>query len=76
MRGTADLPARTLTFIRKVAPFAYCDTCLALKLDASLQEMGAALTTLSLERVRRVCYGCGRTLMVAEAADGTRDRAR
>jgi len=72
LRGSADLPTRALAFIRKVAPFAYCDTCLALKLDASLQEMAAALTTLALARVRRVCYGCGRTLMVAEAEDGAR----
>ena len=72
MRGSADLPTRTLAFIRKVAPFAYCDTCLALKLGASLQEMATALTTVALPRARRVCYGCGRTLMVAEAADGDR----
>jgi hypothetical protein len=70
LRGSADLATRALAFIRKVAPFAYCDTCLALKLDASLQEMGAALTGLALPRVRRVCYGCGRTLMVAEGKDG------
>ena len=72
MRGSADLPTRTLAFIRKVTPFAYCDTCLALKLDASLQEMATAQTALALARARRVCYGCGRTLMVAEAKDGAR----
>ena len=70
MRGSADLPTRTHAFIRKAAPFAYCDTCLALKLDASLQEMATALATLALPRVRRVCYGCGRTLLLAEGKDG------
>jgi hypothetical protein len=32
--------------------------------------MAAALTALALPRVRRVCYGCGRALMVAEGKDG------
>jgi hypothetical protein len=61
-----DLRSRALAFIRKVLPFAYCDACLALRLEASLSEMTAVLTTLvadgEYERRRRACYGCGRTL--------------
>jgi hypothetical protein len=69
LRGSADLPTRTLAFIRKVVPFAYCDTCLALKLGVSLLEMAAALDILDLPRRRRVCYGCGRTLPLAEVRE-------
>jgi hypothetical protein len=61
-----DLRNRTLAFVRRVLPFAYCNACLALRLDAALSEMAAVLAWLveegECERRRRVCYGCGRTL--------------
>lgn len=72
--GGEDLRRRTLAFIRKVAPFAYCDACLALRLDTSLAEMAAALGELTadavLERTRRACYGCGRTLELSALREG------
>ena len=62
----SDLRGRALAFIRKAAPYAYCNACLALRLDASLSEIAAALAALTAdgecERRRRACYGCGRTL--------------
>jgi hypothetical protein len=69
-----DLSRRLLAFMRKAAPFAYCDACLALRLNASLSEMSAALTALlaeahGLERGRRACYGCGRTLVLTALSD-------
>jgi hypothetical protein len=41
-----DLRQRVLAFMRKVAPFAYCDACLALRLEVSLAEVTAALAGL------------------------------
>ena len=65
---------RVLAFIRKVAPFAYCDACLALRVDAALSEAVEALTALVADgecgRHRRACYGCGRTLEIAALKDG------
>ncbi|HEY2993622.1 MAG TPA: hypothetical protein VGM22_12450, partial [Methylomirabilota bacterium] len=73
-----DLRGRVLAFIRKVAPFAYCDACLALRLDAALQEITAVLSALiadgECERRRRACYGCGRTLELTVPIDGPRPR--
>jgi hypothetical protein len=63
-----------LTFIRKAAPFAYCDACLALRVDAALSEAVSVLAALvadgECDRRRRVCYGCGRTLEIAALKDG------
>lgn len=68
------LRQRILAFVRTVAPFAYCDACLALRVGTSLSEMIAALTELRddavLERRRRACYGCGRTLEISSVPDG------
>ena len=73
-----DLRGRVLAFIRKVTPFAYCDACLALRLDAALQEVTAILTALiadgECERRRRACYGCGRTLELTAVVDAPRRR--
>ena len=71
-----DLAHQALAFIRKAAPFAYCDACLALRLDASLTDVASALERLTkdsageLERRLRVCYGCGRTLQLVALQDG------
>ena len=69
-----DLRRRVLAFMRKVAPFAYCDACLALRLEVSLAEVTAALAELAadavVERTRRVCYGCGRTLELSALREG------
>jgi hypothetical protein len=69
MAPAADLPQRLLAFVRRVAPFAYCDPCLAIRVDATPTETTAAVSGLIAEgvlaRARRVCYGCGRTLEVA-----------
>jgi len=73
--GGEDLRRRALAYIRKTAPFAYCDACLALRLEASLTEMAAALAKLTtngdavLAR-RRSCYGCGRVLELAALREG------
>jgi hypothetical protein len=74
--GGEDLRRRALAYIRKTAPFAYCDACLALRLEASLTEMAAALAKLTtngdsvLARRRRSCYGCGRVLELAALREG------
>ena len=69
MARRPDLPHRVLALARKAAPFAYCDACLALRVDAGLAETTAALATLAADgvivRTRRVCYGCGRMLEIA-----------
>jgi hypothetical protein len=71
-----NLRRRVLAFIRNAAPFAYCDACLALRLDTGLAEMVAVLAELGgsddavLGRVRRACYGCGRTLELSALRDG------
>jgi hypothetical protein len=75
--GSEDLRRRVLLFIRKAAPFAYCNACLALRCDASLAEMMWALDELTgndevLTRIRRVCYGCTRTLEISALRDGPR----
>ena len=61
-----DLRRRALAFIRSAAPYAYCDACLALRVDASPRDLAAALDALAeageCERRRRACYGCRRTL--------------
>ena len=73
-----DLRGRVLAFIRKVTPFAYCDACLALRLDAALQEVTAVLASLiadgECERRRRACYGCARTLELTTLIDSPRPR--
>jgi hypothetical protein len=75
-----DLRRRVLSFIRGVAPFAYCDACLALRCDASLPEMTVALAGLAgdadrpLTRTRRVCYGCGRALDITALRDAPPSR--
>jgi hypothetical protein len=74
--GDGDAPRRVLAFIRSVAPFAYCDACLALRLDIGLGQMTALLAELSgdngatLDRVRRACYGCSRTLELSALREG------
>jgi hypothetical protein len=74
--GNEHLRTRLLAFIREVAPFAYCDACLALRLSAALTETTLALGELTsgqgglLERTRRVCYGCARTLTISALRDG------
>ena len=69
-----DLRRRVLAFMRKVAPFAYCDACLALRLEVSLAEVTAALASLAadaaVERTRRACYGCGRMLELSALREG------
>lgn len=49
-------------------PFVYCDGCLALRFDVSLDEARfAALAVARADgfmRKTRSCYGCGRTLEV------------
>jgi len=71
-----DLRGRALAFLRKVLPFAYCDACLALRLEAALSEMAAILAGLiedgECERRRRACYGCGRTLELCALKDSPR----
>jgi hypothetical protein len=61
-----DLSARLQAFMRKASPFAYCDACLALRVNAGLGDVREALDTLAADgrttRTRRACYGCGRTL--------------
>jgi hypothetical protein len=75
-RSGEDLRQRVLAFIRKATPFAYCDACLALRLESSLAEMAAALAELAdggdavVARTRRACYGCGRTLEISALRDG------
>jgi len=68
------LKPRLLAFIRKAAPFAYCDACLALRANAALSEAVDVLAELvadgECDRLRRVCYGCGRTLEIAALKDG------
>jgi hypothetical protein len=74
--GGDDLRQRALAFIHKVAPFAYCDACLALRLEASLAEMAAVMAGLTgegdapLARTRRACYGCGRVLEIGAPSEG------
>jgi hypothetical protein len=63
-----------LAFLRKAAPYAYCDACLALRLDAALSEAAGVLASLvgdgECDRSHRACYGCGRTLDIAALKDG------
>jgi len=63
-----------LAFIRQAAPFAYCDACLALRIDAALSEAAGVVAALvgdgECDRRRRACYGCGRTLEIAALKDG------
>jgi hypothetical protein len=63
-----------LAFIRQAAPFAYCDACLALRVEAALGEAAAVLAGLvadgECDRRRRACYGCRRTLEIAALQDG------
>jgi hypothetical protein len=73
--GGEELRRRALAVIRKTAPFAYCNACLALRLECSLAEMAATLAELTagdavLVRARRACYGCGRTLELSALRDG------
>jgi hypothetical protein len=76
--GSGDVERRVLAFIRSVAPFAYCDACLALRLDVGLDQMTTLLAELSrddgtpLDRVRRACYGCGRTRDLSALREGPR----
>ena len=71
-----DLRRRVLIFIRKAAPFAYCDACLALRCDAGLAETTEVVAELSrptdgvLARGRRTCYGCGRTREISALREG------
>lgn len=64
----APLRGRVLAFMREAAPFAYCDGCLAPRVDAALGEASGVLAELVAEglceRHRRACYGCGRTLEI------------
>jgi hypothetical protein len=72
----ADLRDRVLAFLRNVAPFAYCDECLTLRLDTGPADVTTALGALvaegAVERVRRVCYGCRQTRELAALRDGWR----
>jgi hypothetical protein len=74
--GGEDVRQQVVAFIRKAAPFAYCDACLALRLESSLADMAAVLAELVagrdavLTRTRRVCYGCGRTLEIGALREG------
>ena len=75
--GGEDLRRRVLVFIRKAAPFAYCNACLALRCDASLADTVRVLAELTgadavLARTRRVCYGCNRTLEISSLRDSPR----
>ena len=75
--GSEDLQRRVLVFIRKAAPFAYCNACLALRCDARLAETVRVLAEITgddavLARTRRVCYGCSRTLEISALRDGSR----
>jgi hypothetical protein len=75
--GSEDLRRRILVFIRKAAPFAYCNACLALRCDASLADTVRVLAELTrddavLARTRRVCHGCNRTLEISALRDGPR----
>jgi hypothetical protein len=65
------LPRQALALIRRAAPFAYCDACLAEQLHVTVPEATAALTSLDLPRRRRWCYGCRKT-EVAEVGEGGR----
>ena len=71
--GGEDLRGRALALIRKTAPVAFCDACLALRLESSLSEMTAALAQLVSDgdaaRTRRACYGCGRVLEISAPRD-------
>lgn len=73
-----DLRDRVLAFIRKAAPFAYCDACLALRVEAALSEVTSVLAGLitggECDRRRRACYGCGRTLEITAVKDGAPPR--
>jgi hypothetical protein len=64
--------------MRKAAPYAYCDACLALRLDTSLREIVTTLAALTAggecERQRRVCYGCRRTLELTALCDSPPSR--
>jgi hypothetical protein len=76
--GSEDLRRRILVFIRKAAPFAYCNACLALRCDASLADTVGVLAELTrdddavLARARRACHGCNRTLEISALRDGPR----
>jgi hypothetical protein len=79
MTTGADLRQRLLELLGRVAPFAYCDGCLAFRVEASLAETTATLAGLVAEgvlvRSRRVCYGCGRALELATLREGPPARA-
>jgi hypothetical protein len=57
-----------------VAPFAYCDGCLASRLGASVELLRAAVAALAVERTigraRRVCYGCRQAVELSVLEEG------
>jgi hypothetical protein len=60
-----------------VAPFAYCDGCLASRLGTSAEPLRAAVAALAAERTigraRRVCYGCRRAVELSVLGEGAPD---
>jgi len=68
------MPEALALRIRKLltddVPFAYCDSCLALRFSESLEDARAAALLLAREdgfiRKLRACYGCGRSVEMTE----------
>ena len=58
-------------------PFAYCDGCLALRFDVSLDEARLAALTVAradgFMRKTRACYACGRTREITSTGRDTRE---
>jgi hypothetical protein len=73
MGGPDHLRDRVLQFMSKAAPFAYCDACLAVRVEAEVALLGPVLAAVvsegRCERRLRVCYGCGRTLELTALSD-------
>ncbi len=62
----ADIAARIADVLQRDFPLAYCDSCLALELHASLQETRAGALQLApgstFTRSTRVCHRCKRVV--------------
>ena len=62
------LSAHFRDVLTKDRPYAYCDSCLALRFEVSLDEARRAALTLAhadgFMRKRQECGGCGRSLEI------------
>lgn len=66
-----DLEIGIVRILRTTAPDAYCDACLALTLEVSLDQARQAAIRLGrsslFERKMKPCYRCDRTLELTSA---------